>query len=238
MSKRAALIAMAVSAIFVGPIGSAQTQVPLMPPRSLVRGTERGEMPTRVSYRPRPSMPATPYSTVTAGSSERGSHSALGIGAELGLLGRGAGGTGSDVLGLQFLWGGRAFVRVPVWGEISLRPSLGYFRRSEGSGGAGVTQNQFELGVDAEYSLLHQGRTRISAGIASRLDLLLSTFHALADSSSNPLTTRFRVGPKAGLLVGLDPRWSFSWNAEVTFGLTQPSRTYMGTALGIVRYLD
>jgi len=157
-----------------------------------------------------------------------------GYGAEVGgLLNRSN--INSDLLGLQRLYGGRAFVRIPVlnrhWYAV---PSLGYFHRSDSEAGVTVSQNVFELGGSLLFAPWPTRSTLFLFGLAQRLDGLISNISALGNSASTPLGFRYRLGPQAELSTPISRRLSFVADIDVTFTTTVPIHPYGGISLGLM----
>ncbi len=190
----------------------------------------------------RPPVPLMPPKVHNIGSDTtatamepRTARRAWGLGAELGLLGRRSG-SGSDVLGMQLFFGGRVFARIPLWDSFTIKPSIGYFRKSQGEGGAGVTEQAFEGGLVAHYSILQAQSLRWLAGISQRFELSTSTINVPGTSSSES-AFRYRVGPSTGIAYGLTPDVSLLTDLEVTFAVTNEARAFFGLTAGLVYYL-
>lgn len=161
----------------------------------------------------------------------------MSLGLELGTVGRNANAQ-SDVFGLQLLYGGRAFLRLPLSRHFYLRPGLGYFRKSEGTAQAGVVQNAFELGSALHYVFDPAKRLRSVLGVAGRFEALFSQISAFDSSGTSPLAYRFRLGPTAGLAYSIDRDISLTSDLETGFSFTKPVRFYAGLTFGFFFRLD
>lgn len=193
----------------------ARTPVPLMPPKLGYTSQDSSAMSM--------SVPAEKPRQV------------IGLGAELGLVGRRTS-SAADLLGLQMFWGGRVFARIPVLPSFYLKPSLGFFRNSDGAGSSSVTQNVLEGGLTAYYSILSASRLRWFGGVVQRVEHLTSTISAMG-TSDNASDWRYRLGPGTGIAFGIGPDVSLTADAEATFAFTSPVRPYAGFTAGFVYYL-
>lgn len=181
-------------------------------------------------------LSTTHTSEATAVASSKKRPSATGMGLELGTLGR-ANRTQSDVAGLQLFFGGRFFVRMPVFDDFYLVPSLGYFRKREGAGSAGVTQHLIEGGLTAYYNAWTGRKARWFVGGMAKAEYALSEIYAFNASSSGEGVFRFRAGPATGIAVGISSEWSFVANLELGFSLGDATRIQPGIAMGLIYYL-
>lgn len=117
------------------------------------------------------------------------------FGIEGGFLGRKNSSEGKT-LGMQWMYGGR-FVMDYVWRyRWHLRPSLGYYHRSQGENSTSVSEHNFELGASVLYNLFPNRRSTLMAGLANRVDGLISSITILNSTDTVPLTFRYRVGPQ------------------------------------------
>jgi len=160
----------------------------------------------------------------------------IGVGLELGLMGKGQN-LGAETSGLNAMPGGRIIGIIPFKRVFAVKPSIGYFWKTEGTSSIGVTQKMFELGVLTEYiphpESVFQGRF----GLAQKLDVLSSTIYANGVSEGSVASkTRYRVGPNLGLKVKLGDTLDMSTNLEVTFPFGSYSRTHIGMTAGVIYY--
>ena len=201
-----------------GPLAQARRPVPLMPPRAVDADTPSDSVGTSLNRQSEPKQ-------------------LIGFGAEFGVLGNGVD-SGGDALGMQVFWGGRIFARIPLTSRIYLKPSLGYFRGSQGAGQTSVTQNVFEGGLGAYYALLRGSRLRWLVGLSQRLDGQLSVINAPGGvSSTSPMAFRYRLGPATGLAMGLSPDVSLVTDFEVTIPTVSPVKPVAVLSAGVIFYL-
>ncbi len=156
----------------------------------------------------------------------------MAFGAQVGFLGK-TNSTSADALGLQMAWGLRLIARIPVWERFYIKPSLGYFRRSQGAGSSSLTENTFELGGTIQYALLRGSRVKLLVGLAQRLDAFTVKIDIASATTSSPLTFGYRLGPEVGVAFGLSRSISLVIDTDVTFG----TRTHVGLAAGFLFFL-
>ncbi len=224
-------LTLAVSPSFARQARYARQAVPLMPLPAVAARPE----PVRVAA----VKPARTGSSLNgASSTERKSNklSALGIGFEIGTMGR-ANKTQSDLAGLQLFWGGRFFTRMAVMEDIFVVPSLGYFQKRESQGSAGVTQHILEAGVGGYYGVWTGRKARLLVGAVARGEYGIAQISALNSDSSSAGEFRFRAGPAMSLAVGISPEFSFVLDAEAGIALGNTTRVQPGLAAGLIYYL-
>ena len=152
---------------------------------------------------------------------------------ELGALGRQES-TRNDVLGMQVLLGGRISAKLPMlFQSFYLKPSIGYFRKSEVVAQTSVTQNVFEGGLGLHFLLANTESVGWSLGVSNRFDLASSTLSVLDSSASSGSTWRYRVGPAMGLSFGLTETLRWVTDVELSFDVSQGGRQYGGLTTGI-----
>lgn len=117
------------------------------------------------------------------------------FGLEGGFLGRKNSSEGK-ALGMQWMTGGR-FVMDYAWRyRWHIRPTLGYYHRSQGENSSSVSEHNFELGASILYNLFPNRRSSVMVGIANRIDGLISSITILDSTETIPLTFRYRMGPQ------------------------------------------
>lgn len=171
-------------------------------------------------------VPASPTPT------PRTSEQTLGIGVEVGALSTPTNGAGG--FSLQLAPGGRGYVRLPLWDRTYLKASLGYFYQSEGTFAIPVNRHVFELGGNLQYSLLHGGGFRLLGGIAARVDLALVQENDAFGLPMSSFQSSVRGGPALGVLYGIGPSTSLSFDLEGTYSTL--GRIQYGAAAGVVFY--
>jgi len=160
-----------------------------------------------------------------------------GLGLELGTLGRPTN-ANADLVGLQMLFGGRFFMRLPLARNFYLRPALGYFRKGEGNGGTGVVQHSIDAGGTVQWVPWPEWRLRPIFGICPRVEALFSQISAFDSSGTSTGAYRFRLGPSAGLAYSIDRTLNLIADLEVSFPFTQPVRPYAGMTVGFIYRID
>jgi hypothetical protein len=143
-------------------------------------------------------------------------------------------GSGSDLLGIQLMMGGRIAMRLRPWPYIYLRPSLGYFRKSESAGNVTVAQNLFEAGLNAQYGLSSQRDIKVLIGISQRFDGTFTATSVGETGQGSPWLFRYRAGPSAGISFRMNDSTTLTADAEYTFGLTRPLRNFGGASVGLL----
>lgn len=146
----------------------------------------------------------------------------------------GGGGLSSqEALGFQWLWGGKIDYRIFVLtSRLRLRPSLGYFRKSESEGSVTISQNVIDIGLGADWLIVKSRVVDLSLGLYNHLDLLLSHVSVYGTSGNSPLGTRYRVAPLVGTQFHLSKSLVLAMDAEYGV-IPQTGRTYGAWSLGI-----
>jgi len=204
--------------------------LPLMPPSS-----SPAPAPKVAAYRSGSSVPDATLSS-PAPKEKKSKLSALGIGFELGTMGR-ANKTQSDIAGLQLFIGGRFFARFAATEDIFVVPSLGYFQKRESQGAAGVTQHILEAGVGGYYGVWTGRKARLMVGGVARAEYGIAQISALNSDSSSAGELRFRAGPAMNVAVGLSPDFSFVADIEAGIAMNPTVRVQPGIAAGFIYYL-
>jgi len=232
MNYRLVILAVLLAAPLYGRsrVSRSPQQLPLMPPAVASART------TSASTTPELYQPYGGAKVTAPVREKRSKVSAMGIGLELGLLGR-ANKTQSDVAGMQLFWGGRAFSRMPLAESLFLVPSLGYFRKQESNGSAGVTQHIIEAGLGAYYAAWTGRKARWLIGGNVRGEYAISQISALNSDSSSGAEFRLRAGPATGVAIGISPDFSFVADIEVGIALGPTVRVQPGIAMGFIYYL-
>lgn len=155
------------------------------------------------------------------------------FGVELGVLARTDGMAGT-VAGMQLLYGGRAFLLIPLNSHWALKPSLGYFQGGQSLAGVSVTQQDIEPGVTAEYTMTRTKGFQWWVGGVDRVEVLFSTITVLNSSGTGVPAIRDRLGPATGVafhfLKGID----FTVDAETAASVTLPIRFYPAVTAGVL----
>lgn len=162
---------------------------------------------------------------------------ATNLGLELGVLGY-KNNAGSDVFGLQLMPGGRVFLREFFTRSWIFKPSIGFFRRGEGTSETGVVQNVFEAGVVGQYVINPANQVRANAGLAARLDGILSQISALNASETTPLAFRVRMGPTVGVAYSISRGMTWVTDFELTLSLEKPVKPFAALTTGLSFTLD
>ncbi len=153
------------------------------------------------------------------------------LGAEIALTGRGNN-TRSDVLGLNMAYGLRLTALIPFVG-VYAKPSLGYFRKTEGTQVAGVTQNNLEGGLNIYFANFGSAAARILLGVAQKLDIMFSKIWVQDVSVTSPPILRYRAGPGAGLQFLISNSILLGMDLEVSFPLRSPVETHGAFSTGV-----
>ncbi len=204
--------------------------LPLMPSR----GVSAPESKV-AAYRAASLVPDSTLSSPTP-KEKKSKLSALGIGFEIGTMGR-ANKTQSDLAGLQLFIGGRFFSRFALTEDIFVVPSLGYFQKRESNGSAGVTQHILEAGVGGYYAAWTGHKARLMVGGVARAEYGISQISALNSDSASASEFRFRAGPALNLAVGISPDFSFVTDIEAGIALGSTVGVQPGIAAGLIYYL-
>lgn len=152
------------------------------------------------------------------------------LGGEVGMLGRRQE-TKADFMGTQAFFGGRIFANFPLREKFSLKPSLGYFQKSEKTGSVSVTQRSIEGGLLANYAVVDNSTVIWDLGLSNRLQYATSTISVYDASDSTPGQFYFRLGPATSLSVKMSEcRVIFGY--EYTWAFTTPTRGYSYLSAG------
>lgn len=160
-----------------------------------------------------------------------------GWGLELGSLGI-ANQSSNDLLGLQLLYGLRANAIFPLSSRFFLKPSLGYFFKSESEGSVSVFQSAIEAGLGAHYALLIKKGWFLHAGVTQRADYLFSRISIAGASGSTPASFRYRVGPSAGLRIKVGKSTDLSIDAEGGVIPFDEMRAFASFSSGLIFFFD
>lgn len=156
-----------------------------------------------------------------------------GWGAEFGTLGR-RNSTDGSVLGMDLMIGGRIIADFPLWKRVSIKPSLGFFTRSEGEAAVNVSEHTIEVGGSLIYDLTPYRKGRIGIGLANRIDLQTVTITALSSSGSSPLVLNYRLGPTLNFEIPVGGQTRLTINAEGTVSPNDKWRSFAGLTLGFI----
>lgn len=155
------------------------------------------------------------------------------LGFELGAIGRSNNSSGG-FLGLDILPGIRVVSRHRWKKNWYLRPSVGYFRGSQGEAASSVTQNILELGLSIDYVLSRSSRTVVTVGLANRVEAIFSSITVLNSSGGTAIGTFYRLGPAFGVHSWLSPNTALVFNVEAGVTLASPMRKYVGATMGFM----
>lgn len=165
-------------------------------------------------------------------------HRSPSLGLEIGTLGV-PDNAYSEIIGLHLLFGGRVFFRMPfLERHWFFRPSLGYFRRNDGTFQQGVLQHLIEAGGVLQYVVFPENRLRPIVGAHAYLEVLMSQIYVFNTSQTSPSLWRGRFGPDVGFAFSVDSSFTLFSNFEGGFHSNQPIRPYGGFALGFSYLLD
>lgn len=154
------------------------------------------------------------------------------LGVEFGAIARKSS-SKADLLGMQFLVGGRALAIIHLSDRWSVKPSFGYFTRSESVASVKVTQQNFEAGLSAQYQVLSRKGLAWLVGLSQRLDLSQSSITVLSSSGKTPSSLLYRIGPATGLAIDIGDSMKLLTDLEFSFLIATPSRLYSGITAGI-----
>jgi hypothetical protein len=159
----------------------------------------------------------------------------IGFGAELGFLSKSSD-TSTNFLGQNFAPGGRVYTLLPidVIPGIFVKPSLGFFRYSDGSGVVSINVNEIEGGGSVLYQLVDSQLFEVYAGLAQYLELDLTSVAALGQTFNSPAALRYRFGPAVDLGFKVSSDVSILTEFQYTFTATNPVIPYAGFTAGIL----
>jgi hypothetical protein len=189
-----------------------------------------------------PRSRAPSYARVMSGPYHTRSGPATLLGFELGTLGRSTS-TSPDALGLKLMWGGRAFLVLPVAKRVFLKPSLGFFYRRESAAKVAISEHMGEAGLNVQYAFSQDRGINWMAGLVSRFEVSFSktSISALtasaaptSTSSSSAALLRYRLGPSLGLTYKVTPDIGLLIDTEVTFSFSSPVKPYAGFVSGLI----
>ena len=145
----------------------------------------------------------------------------------------GGGLSSSEAFGLQWLWGGKIDYRISVLTDrLRIRPSLGYFRKSETEGSVSIAQNVVDIGLGADWLLIKSKYADLSLGLLNHVDLVFSNVSLYGTSGTSPLGMRYRLAPLVGTQLHLSKTLVLA--ADLEYGMIpQTARTYGAWSLGI-----
>lgn len=201
-------------------------------------------MPGELMARPRKAVPLMPRKLELASHSRseavyhrsyarRSPKNRGGWGIEVGTLGK-KNSTDSSVMGMQLMVGGRVMADFQVWDRIGLRPSVGFFTRSQGEAKVSVAENTIELGGLALYDLTPNSRGKVFVGLANRLDLQFTSISVLESSDSSPLLFNYRVGPTVNFEIPVGGTTRILFNLEATFAPRDSFRPFASATIGFI----
>lgn len=159
------------------------------------------------------------------------------LGFELGTLGIGDK-SSSDLLGLQLLFGLRAQSVFPLSSRIFLKPSLGYFFKSESEGGVSVFQSAVELGLGAQYILFMKKGWLLHAGISQKMDYVFSKISIAGASGSTPGSLRYRAGPSTGARIKVGLSTDLTLDLEGGVVPFENLRPFAGFSSGLIFFFN
>jgi len=192
-----------------------------MPPREVTYSRRpreyRKKEYRRTRYRPQPSS----------------TNQDLRLGLEVGTLGR-KNNAGSNVLGMQLLWGGRGYAFWPIHPQFILKPSLGYFFKTEGTSQVGVTQHNIEIGASALYAPWPDHEFQWNVGIAQRIDVLFGKISAFNASNTSAAGFRYRAGAVNTFHFPVSNRFKLGADLEIGMAFSSPIKPYAGLTAGFM----
>ena len=144
----------------------------------------------------------------------------------------------SDLLGLQLLFGLRANAIFPMSSRFFLKPSLGYFFKSESEGSVSVFQSAIEAGLGAQYALLMKKGWLWHAGVSQRVDYLFSRISIAGTSGSTPASFRYRVGPSTGLRIKVGSSTDLTFDTEGGVLPFDGMRAFASFSSGLIFFFD
>lgn len=158
-------------------------------------------------------------------------------GFELGTLGIRNNSSG-DLLGLQLLFGLRANMIFPLSSRFFLKPSVGYFFKSESEGSVSIFQSSIEAGLGAQYALLMKKGWLWHAGISQKADYLFSRISIAGASGSTPASFRYRVGPSTGMRFRIGSSTDLTFDFEGGVIPFDEMRAFAGFSSGLIFFFD
>ena len=159
------------------------------------------------------------------------SHS-LALGLEAAVLGK-ASNARNEIFGLGLLYGARAFLDFPL-ASFTLRPSVGYFQKSEGVASFGYTLHGFEAGLGLYSDVIDSPDFRWHVGVDQRVDYLANSVSVLGTSEFGSAGYRYRVGPASGISFPVGDDLALGLGIEVTVVPQTPLTPYFGLTSGLI----
>lgn len=152
------------------------------------------------------------------------------LGLELATLGVGKN-SNNDIFGLELLYGFRGLIHFSLSRSFILRPSLGYFTRSQGTETTGVTQHLAEASLAGYFIPNPDGNLKGLFGMVSVIELHLSRLSAPANAVNTPLSLQYRLGPSLGLLYPLK-NYFLSVELQGGIAISDQIKPFSGLGLG------
>lgn len=136
------------------------------------------------------------------------------------------------LLGLAYSPGARVAFFFPMGSAYAIKPSFGYFRRSDGTASVGVTENRFELGANLLYAPRPRSKAAILAGLATRMDVNLTKISAFEDSDT-AMSLSFRLGPTVGTELLVGGANTLTIELDLTFDVGNAFRLHPALTMGL-----